>query len=117
MPPANNGSGPLRYDVSYPGLVLERLDRWADLARRYGLGQRLADAIREMRHRLSHDPRGWGDPLRDLRGMNATLYRRYGPVLLVTYGVHNASRVVFVQQVWLTPRSPLWDAEIDPPLI
>jgi len=115
MSPTNNGSP--QFDVSYPSLVLERLDRWADLARRVGLGQRLADAIREMRDRLPHDPRSWGDPIRDLRGMNAVLYRHYGPVLTVTYAVHNVRNVVFAHQVWLTPGSPLEDAESDPPLM
>lgn len=60
--------------------------------------------------RLRHGPRGWGDPLRDLPGMDVTVFRRYGPVLMVFYAVHRARPVVLVQRVYLTPGSPLADA-------
>lgn len=105
------------YEVSYLAPVHAALERWKELAVRTGFRGAFADAIREMDERLHHEPRNWGDPLRDLRGMNATLYRRYGPVLIVSYAVHTVRNVVFVQQVWLTPGSPLWDTEIDPPLM
>lgn len=62
MPPTNNGLP--EFDVSYPTAVLEQLDRWADLARRIGLQLQYLQAIREMRRRLPHDPREYGDPLR-----------------------------------------------------
>lgn len=115
MSPTNNGSP--RFNVSLPGTVLDQLARWTEFALSLGLSQRLSDAIREMRDMLRTDPRGWGDPVRDLRGMDATFYRHYGPVLVVTYAVHNVRPVVFVQQVWLTPGSPLQDADGDPPLM
>lgn len=103
-------------DVSYPDPVVEQLNRWADLAGRVGQRSAFIDAVREMRQRLVADPRKWGDPLRELRGMAATYFRRCGPVLIVAYAVHHTRPVVFVQQVWLTPGSPLADAEFDPPL-
>ncbi len=114
MSPTNNGSP--RFSLSISATVLEQLDEWADVALRLGRRQLLADAICEIRERLPTDPRGWGDPVRDLRGMNATFFRHYGPVLVVTYAVHNVRPVVFVQQVWLTPGSPLQNADGDPPL-
>lgn len=109
-----NGTPP--YDVSYLANVHEALKRWKELAVRLGRRIAFADAIREMDDELRRDPRGWGDPLRDLRGMNATFFRHYGPVLVVTYAVHNVRPVVIVQQVWLTPGSPLQNADGDPPL-
>ena len=113
MSPTNNGSQ--RFDVAYPGVVLERLDRWADLAGQLDLKLAPADAIREMRSQLVHHPRSWGDPVRDLRGMDAVFYRHYGPILLVTYAVHNVRPAAFVQGVWLTPGSALDLADSDPP--
>ena len=115
MPPTQNGSP--GYDATYPIAVLERLDRWDILAERLGRWQDYLDALLEMRRRLTTDPRDWGDPVRELRGMDATFFRRVGPVLIVTYAVHNARPVVFVQQVRLTPGSPMQDAEHDPPLV
>lgn len=49
--------------------------------------------------------------------MNATYFRHYDPILVVTYAVHNVRNVVFVQQVWLTPGSALQNADGDPPLM
>lgn len=109
-----NGTPP--FDVSYLPSVHEALKRWKELAVRLGRQLAFADAIREMDDELRRDPRGWGDPLRDLRGMNATFFRHYGPVLVATYAVHNVRPVVFVQQVWLTPGSALQNANGDPPL-
>ena len=109
-----NGKPP--YEVSYLATVHEALNRWKKLAVRLGRRLAFADAIRDMDDELRRDPRGWGDPLRDLRGMNATFFRHYDPVLVVTYAVHNVRPVVFVQQVWLTPGSPLQNADGDPPL-
>jgi hypothetical protein len=87
---------------------------WGNLATRTGFRASYADALRELQLQLSTDPRGWGDPVRELHGMAATYYRRYGPVLMVFYAVHNARPVVFVQRVVLTPGSPLADADDDP---
>jgi hypothetical protein len=101
------------YDVSYPDPVVEQLNRWADLAGRVGQRSAYIDALREMRQRLVADPRNWGDPVRELRGMAATYYRRVGSVLIVTYAVHNTRPVVFVQRVWLTPGSQMAEAETD----
>ena len=104
------------YDVSYPPTVLERLDRWIVLAERLGRRQEYLGTLLEMRQRLTANPRDWGDPVRDLRGMDATYFRHTDRVLIVTYAVHNVQPVVFVQQVRLTPGSPMQDAEHDPPL-
>lgn len=49
--------------------------------------------------------------------MKANLFRRYGPVLMVFYAVHDERPVVLVQRIVLTPGSPLADAEVDPPLM
>lgn len=112
----STSNGAQGYEVSYLAPVHAALKEWKELAVRLGLRAIFAAALKEMEDRLHHDPREWGDPLRDLRGMDATYFRHYGPVLVVTYAVHNVRPVVFVQQVWLTPGSPLQNAEHDPPL-
>ena len=110
-------NGTPHFDVSYLPAVHAALNEWKDLAVRLGRLLSFADAIREMDDELRRDPRGWGDPVRDLRGMNATFSRHSGRVLVVTYAVHAVRPVVFVQQVWLTPGSPLQNADGDPPLM
>ncbi len=109
-------NGSPTHEVSYLASVHVRLNDWKRLAVRLGRQAEFAAALRELEDRLTHDPRNWGDPVRDLHGMDATYFRQIGRVLIVTYAVHNVQPVVFVQQVRLTPGSPMQDAEHDPPL-
>ncbi len=111
---STNGSP--RYTVGISAAIREQLRAWGELAARLN---RLSDylaAVREMSERLEHAPKTWGDPLRMLHGMKVNLYRRYGPVLMVYYAVHEERPVVLVQRVVLTPNSPMANAEADPPL-
>jgi len=103
-------NGAERYAVGYSAAHLEQLRGWGELAKKTGQGEGYLAAVREMRERLEHDPRGWGDPLRSLPAMKVGLFRKYGPVLMVFYAVHTERRVVIVQQIVLTPGSPLANA-------
>lgn len=108
MPPTQNGQPP--FTVTYPAAVIAQIQAWGQVARAVGLRDEFLAAAHEMDDRLKHSPDTWGDPLRDLTGMIAKLYRRYGSVLMVFYAVHDIQRVVLVQHVVLTPGSPLADA-------
>lgn len=103
-------NGAERYAVGYSAAHLEQLRGWGELAKTTGHGASYLAAVREMRERLERDPRQWGDPLRPMAGMKVELFRRYGPVLMVFYAVHTERRVVIVQQIVLTPGSPLANA-------
>lgn len=108
MPPTQNGQPP--FTVSYPAAVLAQIQSLGQVARTVGLRDEFLAAVREMDDHLKHSPDTWGDPIRDLTGMVAKLYHRYGPVLMVFYAVHDTQRVVLVQRVVLTPGLPLADA-------
>jgi hypothetical protein len=63
------------FTVELSGLVRDRL---ADILRRAAEQLSLAEVtpvLTDVGERLRMDPRGWGDPLRDLRHMQLTFYR------------------------------------------
>jgi hypothetical protein len=93
--------------VAYPHDVMAKLLAWGELAVRLGRRDTFTAALREMDERLRTDPESWGDPQNEFRSLHLTLYRRYGPVLIVYYPVHVDGSPVFVQDVQLTPNSPL----------
>ena len=108
-------NGAEKYAVGYSAAHVEQLRVWGELAKSMGQGPSYLNAVREMRERLERDPRQWGDQLRSLPAMKVDLFRKYGPVLMVFYAVHTERRVVIVQQLVLTPGSPMANAEDDPP--
>jgi hypothetical protein len=90
-------------NVAYTDAVIAQLQTWAAVAAQIGWQNAYATALREMHDRLRTDPEAWGDPIKDYRAMRLTLYKRYGPILIVTYAVHIDGTPVFVQGVDLTP--------------
>jgi hypothetical protein len=93
--------------VSYSHVVREKLLAWAVVAVRIRVRDEFTAALAEMDDRLRTDPESWGDPLYDYRGLHLTVYRRYGPILLVNYAVHIDGTPVFVSDVQLRPGTPL----------
>jgi hypothetical protein len=108
-------NGAEKYAVGYSAAHLEQLGAWGELARKADQSDSYLAAVKEMRERLEHAPKRWGDPLRSLPAMKVDLFRKYGPVLMVFYAVHAERRVVIVQQIVLTPGSPLANDAADPP--
>ena len=95
------------FQVSYPSGALRRLAELGAAAERADLHPEFMVAIRDLQRRLETDPREWGDPFRTLKGMNCILYRRFGRFFVVYYAVHETERAVFVQDISLSPFSPL----------
>ncbi|HVK19553.1 MAG TPA: hypothetical protein VM533_21645 [Fimbriiglobus sp.] len=106
-------NGPPPYTVSASGAARDQIRQLARRAIRAGLRREFFDDLRSANHRLRHDPGSWGDRLRDYRHAGLGEYRAMSSVLIVHYGVHEASRQVFVREVRLSPYSPL--AESDSP--
>ena len=102
------GNGSSRYRLAFPQPLLDQLRTWADEAKRLGAGSEFLAALREIRHRLKSDPKGWGDRLRSYPVINAFEMRGMIPKwLLVWYGVHEQARQVVVRQLLPAPGSPL----------
>jgi hypothetical protein len=108
-------NGAEKWSVGYSAAQVEQLRQWGELATKTGRSDSYLAAVKEMRERLEHAPRKWGDPLRSLPTMKVDLFRKYGPVLMVFYGVHTERRVVIVQHIVLTPGSPLANDAAGPP--
>jgi hypothetical protein len=106
---STNGSP--RYTIGISVAIREQLKSWGELSTRLYRQSDYLAAVREMNDRLEHDPATWGDPLKSLHGMKANLFRRYGPILMVFYAVHDERLVVLVQRVVLTPGSALANVE------
>jgi hypothetical protein len=87
---------------------VSKLRAWGGLANQVGLREEFAAALREIDEQLTHQPEGWGDPVKDYRGLHLTLYQHYGPILIVKYAVHIDGTPVFVLDVQLTPDTPLY---------
>ena len=104
MPPTN---GQPAYTITFLHPVSEQLVEWGRLADGVGFGADYRQALRQVEDRLTYNPMKWGDPVHDYE--HAGLSERWfmHPVLIVYYGVHQASRQVFVREVQLNPYSPL----------
>ncbi len=102
-----SANGQPAYTVTLLHPVGERLADWGRLADRIGFGEEYRQALRDVDDHLTYDPMEWGDPLHDHH--HAGLSERWfmHPVLIVYYGVHEASRQVFVRDVRLNPYSRL----------
>jgi hypothetical protein len=98
---------PPPFRVTSSELLRKQLLRWGEVAKRIGLGEEYAAAIRRIYDRLSNDPVGWGDPLFPLRQLKLIVYRGFDPVMYVSYGVHAQERVVFLRSFLLVPGHPL----------
>jgi len=71
------------------------------------VGGRKAAALREMDARLRADPEAWGDPINKFQALRLRLYLQAGTVRIVSFAVHVNGTPVLVQDVRLTPGSPI----------
>jgi hypothetical protein len=95
------------FRVVYSEHCLQRLRLWSAQAIRRGRRLEYLAALKEIQHRLTHDPLGWGDPQFPLHALGLMFYRGLRRPLLVYYGVDESSRLVFVTQVRPIPQSGL----------
>jgi hypothetical protein len=104
MSQSSPGVPPFR--VVYSGLCREAARELLNRAAAKGRFAELAQALREINTRLEWIPLDFGEPLRDFVELGIQL--RIGPVapLVVTYGVDQARRIVYVTVPFkLLPRS------------
>jgi hypothetical protein len=94
-----------RYTVEMLGRAR---DEYLDILRRADAvdrGSDVSDAYRNVLSRLASDPRGFGEPLYDLRKMRMQVLRGTVPPLYVEYGVHDDTPLVVIRRiVWLADR-------------
>jgi hypothetical protein len=95
------------YRVVSSALVLQQFRQWGERARGAGLAEEYTACLRRIHERLSSDPDGWGNPLKNLAGLGMVLYHGADHWLYVQYGVNEAARIVFIEGARLMPNTPL----------
>ena len=95
------------YRVDY-SRVVPTLRYLSYLSKRLGFALALAESLREINRQLQHDPVAWGDPLWDLKGMNAKYFRGWDKLLIAYYAVHVKEPVVMVQRIERNPFSDFY---------
>ena len=89
------------------GEVLQQLREWAERAKQLRVRDQYTACLRAIYQRLMNDPAGWGNPQKNLPGLNMVLYHGADRFLYVRYGVNEPQRIVFVQGVKLMDNTPL----------
>jgi len=100
-------SGSPKFQVSVSQVEMARLRRWAEQAKRFDVHSELLSALASIQEKLRWNAREWGDPIRRLPGLNATIYRGLQPLIIVQYAVPDDQDIVFVQRFFVRPGSAL----------
>ena len=97
------------YRLGAIGQFKGQLDGLLELAESRDLQSLLLEVIREMSDRLRRDPREWGDPYRNYRGLHAVGYGRtiQEAGIRIEYAVHDTESIVWVFSIRALPGSPL----------
>jgi hypothetical protein len=85
------------------------LDRAGEIGRRPEIERSIAFIV----DRLVRDPRGWGDPVRDLRHAKLTEYHGRHDNFLAVYAVHERVPMVFLSQLTPLEGNPLYGETFD----
>jgi hypothetical protein len=94
------------FTIDYHPDVRIRWRRWGELAARVGMLDEFIDAVRTVEWRLRHEALEWGEPFRHLRGLNMIQRKAVQWFFLVTYGVNEQARYVYIERVDLLPNNP-----------
>lgn len=99
---------PQRFKVEMLGQAGPDMARLAGRAEEVGLRELYLDVLRLILECLETQPREWGDPYENYRGLNAV---RYGRTVLpanirVKYTVHNTEPLVWITSIVALPGSP-----------
>src|SRR6476646_10746550 len=95
MTPAN-GHAP-GFTIELTGLARAQLRMIGRHAKYTGAADVIAEAFRQLLRRLSHDPRGLGEPMCHLKPVRMHVYNATVRPLYVEYGVHDEEPVVVIR--------------------
>jgi hypothetical protein len=98
-----------RYRIVAGAEVMARIRVLAERAAGLRRGMWFADILRTLWDSLRADPIGWGDPYRRLPNLDLLLCLRVLEDFAVHYGVHEAERVVWLQESKLVLNNPFFE--------
>ncbi|MCI0640318.1 MAG: hypothetical protein L0Y72_29980 [Gemmataceae bacterium] len=84
------------FDVVYLNVALDQFRDLFQRAKKKGAGANVLDVGKEIDKQLRLDPIHFGDPIYPLRHLGLMVYIRAMSPVVVTYGVHETEKVVFV---------------------
>ncbi len=102
---------PFEFDAS--GALRERIQRMLDLASALEVRPEIERSIAEIVDKLIHDPRGWGDPIRNFRHAHLIEYHGRHRGFFAAYSVHERIPMVFLLQLLPLPGNPLFGQSFD----
>ncbi len=105
MTGAEANGGP--FEVHASGVILQAFKQVQGQASFQGRGAEVLRAIREMHHRLIHDPLGFGEPLYRLPALRMQIRSGVIGPLGVFFGVCEDRPLVFVKGVRLLGDAPI----------
>ncbi|HKB03152.1 MAG TPA: hypothetical protein VKD90_13080 [Gemmataceae bacterium] len=85
------------------------LQRAAEL----GMQGAVSQALTEILHRLTNEPRVWGDPLRRFRKLQMTQYGGTSRWIRCEYSVHDRVPTVVLTNLFALPGNPLYGESFD----
>jgi hypothetical protein len=94
----SNGHPP-RFSVELTGLARAQLRAIGRHAKYTGTAGEVAEAFGRILHRLSRDPRGFGEPMYRLKVMRMDVFNGTVRPLYIEYGVHDEEPVVVIRYV------------------
>ena len=97
----------MKFRLSHKPGGLEEIRALEDLAKKRGLEQRYADALKQIvRHLLTH-PLEWGDPEYHLKHEGAVVCHRIVDLLVVRFAVYEIEEVVHIFEIKPVSSSPI----------
>jgi hypothetical protein len=99
-------SPPFEFEPS--GAIRDRIAHLLTEADKRGVLAEAAAAFHQIVRWLIRRPRKWGDPIRNLRHAQVTVYRGIHWDLACQYGVHDRVPIVFLSDIRPLPDNPLY---------
>jgi len=101
------------FELGVSQSLQERARRMIEKAGALGVARDTEVAIAEILHRLVIRPRSWGDPLMNLRHLNAVQYRGLHKDFRCIYSVHERIPIVFMTELTPLEGNPLFGHNFD----
>lgn len=87
------------FQVSISGFHRLQIKLWAQEASQLGILERFVAEWTSKDNKLKNQPTRWGDPLYDLKHINARIYRGLGKLFVVNYAVEFDRRVSIIKDI------------------
>jgi hypothetical protein len=103
------------YELGASDLLRERIERMLARAAQRGIRPETERSLNDFLEHLVMNPRGWGDPIRNLRNAHQVEYHGRHDRFLAIYTVHDRVPIVFLWYLIPQEGNPLFGENFDAP--